>query len=103
MEKSILTNYSFHPEAEQELIESVNYYNDCEPGLGHDFSIEVYAAICRVIAQPKAWQILRHGVRRSLVSRFPYGVLYYIEKNEIVILAVMHLSRKPNYWKKRKK
>jgi hypothetical protein len=94
--------YSFHPEAELELVEAVDYYNACENGLGYDFSIEVYTAICRAVSQPKAWQVLKHGVRRSLVNRFPYGILYSIEKNEIVILAVMHLHRKPNYWKKRK-
>jgi hypothetical protein len=45
--------------------------------------------------------VMEEDVRRCLVNRFPYGVLYSIESTEIFILAVMHLRRDPDYWKKR--
>lgn len=40
-------------------------------------------------------------IRRSLVRRFPFGVLYAFENEDIFVLAVMHLHREPNYWKNR--
>lgn len=93
--------YRFHPEAEVELNLSIDYYESIEPGLGYDFAIEVYDAILRVVDFPKAWTILDGDVRRSLVKRFPYGVLYSEELDGILILAVMNLHRAPDYWKHR--
>ncbi|SRR5665213_899392 len=101
MEKIGGMNYSFHPEAEAELIYAVNYYETCEGGLGYDFAVEVYVAVQRILANPKAWQFIEENIRRSLVNRFPYGVLYAEDKNEIYILAIMHLHRNPDYWKQR--
>lgn len=94
-------NYSFHPDAEDELNSAVNYYEDCRPGLGFEFADEVYLAIERIISYPQAWQSIDGEIRRSLVNRFPFGVLYSVEKNEIFIIAVMHLHMKPGYWKRR--
>ena len=51
---------------------------------------------------PGAWPVLEGDVRRSLVNRFPYGVLYSIEEERIYILAIMHLHRYPDYWKNRR-
>ncbi len=95
-------NFFFHPDAEEELIHAIIYYEECSPGLGADFSIEVYSAIKQIIAHPEAWAVLEDEVRRSLLNRFPYGILYSIEENSIFILAVMHLHRDPDYWKHRK-
>jgi plasmid stabilization system protein ParE len=94
-------NYSFHPDAESEFIKAIEYYEGCADGLGYDFAIEVYETIKRIIAYPDAWQELEDKIRRSLVNRFPYGILYINENNEIIILAVMHLHRDPDYWKSR--
>lgn len=93
--------YSFHPEAEIEFIEAIEYYEERESGLGYDFAIEVYSAIERMIAFPKAWPIIEEDIRRSLVRRFPYGILYSAEKDGVCIVAVMHLHREPKYWKHR--
>jgi hypothetical protein len=54
--------FSFHPEAEVEFNEAIDYYEDKEQGLGYDFAIEVYATIQRIIAFPKAWQVLKGEV-----------------------------------------
>ncbi len=94
-------NFSFHPDAEKELNEAVEYYEDIEPGLGCDFALEVYSAISRAVDFPKAWGILEGDIRRSLVRRFPYGVLYSEEKDQIFIVAVMNLHKKPGCWKRR--
>ena len=94
--------FSFHPEAESEFTEAINYYESKEKDLGIDFALEVYSCIKRILAHPFAWPIIEDDIRRSLVSRFPYGILYTQIGKEIVILAVMHLNRKPDYWKERK-
>ncbi len=94
-------SYSFHPEAEKEVVRTIDYYEAHEVGLGHDFAIEVYSSIQLILAYPQAWPILEEEIRRCLVRRFPYGLLYAVNGNEILILAVMHLHREPDYWKKR--
>lgn len=66
----------FHPDAEVELSEGVEYYEDVSIGLGQEFALEVYSAIQRAIQNPKIWVILDGDIRRSLVKRFPYGILY---------------------------
>jgi len=93
--------FLFHPEAESEFHEAINYYEDRERGLGYDFSIEVLATIRNIVTYPTAWPVIEEGVRRCLVNRFPFGVIYSIEKDDIFILAVMHLRRHPDYWKNR--
>lgn len=93
--------FSFHSEAELEFHEAINYYEDRERGLGYDFSIEVLATIQNIVTCPTAWPVIEEGVRRCLVNRFPFGVIYSIEQNDIFILAVMHLRRHPDYWKNR--
>jgi ParE toxin of type II toxin-antitoxin system, parDE len=95
--------YSFHPEAERELNTTINYYNECQDGLGFEFAEEVYSTIHNILSFPLAWAELSPSTRRCLTSRFPYGVIYQITENEIFIIAVMQLNREPEYWKKREK
>jgi plasmid stabilization system protein ParE len=94
-------SYAFHPEAETEFLESIAYYEECAPGLGLDFSAEVHSTIQRIQAFPKAWQILEDNIRRALVHRFPYGVLYALDDHDIWIVAIMNLHRQPEYWRDR--
>lgn len=94
-------NFEFHPAAEIEFNKAIDYYTEIEEVLSYDFAIEVYAAIQRSLSYPKAWPIIDGNIRRSLVKRFPYGVLYSEESNGIYILAIMNLHRHPDYWKHR--
>jgi hypothetical protein len=94
-------NFFFHPEAEEEFNQAIDYYEEIEPGLGYDFALEVYASIHRSVEYPKAWSHLEGDIRRSLVRRFPYGILYSEEPDGIAVVAVMNLHRNPGYWKKR--
>ena len=94
--------FSFHPEAEEDFFAAINYYEECKHGLGYDFSVEVHSTIERITSFPQAWTPLETDIRRCLVNRFPYGVIYAIENQEILILAVMHLHREPDYWKHRR-
>ena len=95
--------FFFHPEAEKELNLAIKYYENIKPALGYDFALEVYATIKRSVKYPKAWSLLEGNIRRSLVRKFPYGVLYTERSDGLYILAVMDLHRKPDYWKERTK
>ncbi len=94
-------NYRFHESAEKEFFEAVEYYEERQSGLGLRFSEEVYATISRVCSNPYAWTKMDIKTRRCLTNRFPYGVLYRIVNNDIWIVAIMHLHRKPTCWKER--
>ncbi len=95
-------NFSFHPEAEEKFRKATDYYEEIEPRLGCDFALEIYSTIKRSVEFPKAWAVLDGDVRRSLVRRFPYGILYSEERDGIFIVAVMNLHREPEYWQHRK-
>lgn len=94
-------NFDFHPEAGQEFEAAVAYYEECAPSLGMSFAAEVREAIQRAIIMPFAWQQVEKEIRRVLVHRFPYAVLYSAREEWLFILAVMHLRREPGYWEHR--
>jgi len=93
--------FYFHPQANTELDETVQYYENCQIGLGLEFAGEIYAAIQRIIEYPDAWSVLSENSRRCLVNRFPYGVIFQIKSDALRIIAVANLHRKPGYWQKR--
>jgi toxin ParE1/3/4 len=92
---------SFHPEAEREFGDAAKYYEHSDPGIGSAFIVEVLSSIQNIHSHPLAWPTISGDIRRCLVNRFPYGVLYYVQRDEIIILAVMHLHRHPDYWRAR--
>lgn len=94
---------SFHPQAANEFEDAVIYYEDCQIGLGKQLAQEIDAAIQLVLAYPLAWALVDHQVRRMLVRRFPFGLLYTVMNDNVYILAVMNLNKAPNYWKTRLK
>jgi plasmid stabilization system protein ParE len=77
------------------------YYEEQMPGLGTQFLDEVQSALDRIRAFPLAWQPLSQHTRRCLLNRFPYGVIYEQRKDEIVVVAVGHQHRHPDFWKSR--
>ena len=95
-------NFSFHPEAEKEFLGAIDYYERRSKNLGFEFAVEIYTTIGLITALPNAWPLLEGDVRRCQTKRFPYGVLYSQEEDGILILAVMHLHRDPDYWKHRR-
>lgn len=94
-------NYHFHPAAEAELNDAVDYYERCQEGLGLEFAKEVEATIRSICAFPHAWTPLSVNTRRCLMKRFPYGIVFQNKGDEIIVVAVMHLTRKPGYWSER--
>jgi plasmid stabilization system protein ParE len=94
-------NYEFHPEALEEYQEATLYYAERDPALAERFVDSVEEAIARIREGPLRWRILEDDVHRCLTHVFPYGMLYTMERDYILIVAVMHCSREPGYWKDR--
>ena len=94
--------YVFHPEALTEYAEAVQYYTHQRTEVAQAFIDAVEDAISRIRESPTRWSVIEEDVRRCLTKRFPYGILYTIEPDYILILAVMHCSREPGYWQNRR-
>ena len=92
---------TFQLAAQKEMFESVAYYEQKDDGLGTKFLDEIDSTLSLISTYPESGTLLNTYARRVLLNSFPYGVVYRIFDNQIVILAIMHLRRKPNYWVKR--
>lgn len=93
--------YVFHPQALAEYSEAVQYYAQQRVELAQAFISAVEDAIYRIRESPERWQVIDEDIRRCLTRKFPYGILYTIEQDYILILAIMHCSREPGYWQDR--
>lgn len=93
--------FRLHRAARQELAEALERYELEKPGLGRRFARDVALGIRQILAFPGAWQKVELGLRRYRLGDFPYGLVYRVGRGEVVIVAVMHLSREPGYWKGR--
>ena len=91
----------FSKYAKFELEDAVKFYELEYQGLGQKFKDEVKKTIKRITEYPKAWSIEHREVRKAILHKFPYKVLYSIEDNHIFIIAIAHLHRKPYYWVER--
>lgn len=91
----------FHPEALAEFRAAAEYYEQQQTGLGERFATAVEMAVAHVIAAPESWRVIEDDIRRCLTRVFPYAVLYSIEPDHILVIAVMHCHREPGYWRNR--
>lgn len=87
--------------AKREFIEAVAYYNEQSEGLGYRFAAEVRRTVSRIVQHPHAWTPISERTRRCRTNGFPFGVIYQISENVILIVAVMHLHRHPASWRGR--
>jgi hypothetical protein len=84
--------------AQLELDEVYEYYEYQQLNLGLRFISEVEKSVELIQYYPNGWHPLSKNTRRCLVKNFPYGVIYQIKENYILIIAIANLHRKPNYW-----
>ncbi|GCL40140.1 hypothetical protein SR1949_52740 [Sphaerospermopsis reniformis] len=92
----------FHPWAEQELTDAINYYEQQKTGLGLEYLEAVEQVVNCLMYYPEIGAKVRGSIRRLVIPKFPYSLLYRVLEEEIRILAVAHHKRKPFYWSKRK-
>jgi hypothetical protein len=88
----------FHDAAAAELTEAVAYYDGKASGLGDRLLAEVKAATRLIERYPEIAPVVDLGVRARALSKFPYNLIYVVEPEELFVLAVAHLSRRPGYW-----
>ena len=93
--------YEFHPEAEQELVEAAAYYERNVTGLGERFGDEVHQAIERLLEYPELGSPIDADLRRLMLTRFPYFLIYSFTTDLLRIVAVAHARRRPGYWRSR--
>jgi plasmid stabilization system protein ParE len=93
--------YHLLPPAEEEMTEAALFYEKAAPGLGDDFLADVQFAIDSVLEHPGLGAAMPDGFRRILLRRFPFSIYYAIEPDLILVVAVAHQRRAPNYWRGR--
>lgn len=93
-----MTSYRFTSSALTELEEGIVYYEQRKKGLGGEFLSEIEATLSRVLQNPNAWHQLSSRTRRCRTHRFPFGLIYQIRHDEILITSVMDLRRDPARW-----
>lgn len=100
-EDASLPEIRIRPEAEAEVSEAFRWYEDKSEGLGSEFMRALDASLSYIQRNPAAYAIVHKQMRRALLRRFPYSVIYLIEGDKIIVLARFHASRDPKQWKKR--
>ena len=93
--------YEFHPEAEQEFIEAAAYYERNVTGLGERFGNEVRYAIERLLEYPDLGSPIDADLRRLMLARFPFFLIYSFTTDLLWVVAVAHARRRPGYWRSR--
>jgi plasmid stabilization system protein ParE len=91
----------FTQAARAELIGAQDWYEGEVPGLGRQFREAIDALVARMCANPKQFPVVFKSVRRALLRRFPYSLLFVVEGEEIIIVACFHASRDPAKWQSR--
>ena len=91
----------FHPEAEEEYADAVQYYADIASTLGNQFYEEIERRIKEIRRQPGRFFRFSPPARRALAYKFPYLVVFWDQPDRVWIVAVMHAKRRPGYWRKR--
>lgn len=96
-----MTTFRYHPAAQLEIDEAAEHYEEQVEGLGLRF-LDSYEAALRVISDHHfAGFVVAKDLRRITLARFPYSVIYRIEQDGLLILAVAHQAKRPCYWERR--
>ena len=78
-------------------------YEESRPGLGKEFSIELENVLARISGNPLcgSFVLKRMGIRRMLMKRFPYKVIYHQVEKHVEVIAIFHDRRHPRSWQER--
>jgi plasmid stabilization system protein ParE len=89
-------------EAEADLAEAFQWYEQQVPGLGDQFLLSVDAVMASIERNPQLYPVVYRGViRRALTRRFPYGVFFADGDRSVSVIAVAHVKRNPRFWQDR--
>jgi plasmid stabilization system protein ParE len=90
------------PGADLDVASAFDWYEGERAGLGFEYLDELHAAYTRIVDGPLRYQHLQSGIRRALLKRFPYAVYFAIVEDVVVVVAVLHASRDPAEWQRRR-
>jgi plasmid stabilization system protein ParE len=93
--------YRLLPPAEEEMTEAALYYDAARSGFGDAFLDDIRHAIDTIRERPHLGVAIAYGFRRALLRRFPFSLIYAVGAEEIIVVAVAHQRRSPNYWRAR--
>lgn len=96
-----MTLVELAPAARKELLEARAFYGAVTPALGERFGAVIATAMQRIASGPTRWPRISRRLRRHVVSEFPYSIIYRIEKNRILVVAIAHQRRRFGYWRGR--
>jgi plasmid stabilization system protein ParE len=88
------------PEAEAELADAYTWYDQRVQGLGNQFLLSVDAVLQAIVRNPHQYPQVYKALRRALLHRFPYAILFIVDGARITILAIFHAKRNPKRWEK---
>lgn len=91
----------FHPEAQEEYEKALEWYQARSPRAANRFETEVEALLGRIRLNPESFPLYDDEHRFATVRRFPYALLYQVHSDQILLVAVAHARRRPDYWKRR--
>lgn len=86
--------------AEIQITEAYTWYENKQANLGNDFLLSIEGSLKTIEKDPEAFQLKYKNIRAIYTKHFPYGVFYFINKKDIIVIAIFHLSRNPKLWKK---
>ncbi len=97
-----MIDFEFHPDASKEFADAFEFYFGRSSKLAERFDAAVNQALLEIAARPASWPQLDHRHRLKLVGdRFPYQLIYRFDDTKIVVVAISHHHRRPNYWRSR--
>ena len=96
-----MIGYRFLSAAEEEMMAAALFYEAAAVGLGSDFLDDVQQAIEGLREYPELGVEVGIGSRRTLLHRFPFTLIYAVEADGILVLAIAHARRRPGYWQSR--
>ena len=96
-----MKSYAFRSEAAAEYAEAIEYYANISPSLGKRFASEIDRLIEEICQSPRQYREYDPPMRRHFSRSFPYAVLYLDNPEQVLIFTVMHMKRRPGYWKSR--
>lgn len=93
-----MTPVRYHQAAEDELLHEIGYLEVRAPGLGRRFFAEVRIAEGLIAKFPESAPEVLPGIRKHVLRKFRYSLIYSVEKDGLLVLAVAHHHRRPGYW-----
>lgn len=93
---------SVGPQAERETQEAARWYDSQSAGLGEAFLDVVQQTLDAIVENPLRFPLVHRDIRRALLKRFPYGIFFRLRPDRIKVVAIVHLSRDPSRWQRRR-